>query len=195
MLQVCALLKLKFWIFPLITYFRYHVTEYCAVIGMHSTVHAGWPIALWQHVPDPFPQCGIGSGHARLTHGLLFCISFCPDSEYGHILCTVIRSLAKRTGNQHARAIIYWKFMRQRINVPSHARRTQSWSEDTVLAGFYYLPLWTEKGNEQMKWYIQPQSPVRSKYFHRSCIPTHLYRCSTSKITYVLEGWFSAKDV
>ena len=37
-LQVRALFKLTFWIFPLITYFRYHVTEYCAVIGTHSTV-------------------------------------------------------------------------------------------------------------------------------------------------------------
>jgi len=40
------------------------VTEYCTVIGMHSTV-CGDKL-LYGHVPDPFPQCGIGSGHMRL---------------------------------------------------------------------------------------------------------------------------------
>jgi len=35
-----------------------HVTEYCAVIGMHSTV---WDNKLFYgHVPDPFPWCGMG---------------------------------------------------------------------------------------------------------------------------------------
>ena len=48
MLQVHFLLTLKFW---LITFFRYHVTEYCAVIGTHSTV---WGDKLFYgHVPDP----------------------------------------------------------------------------------------------------------------------------------------------
>ena len=63
-LQVHALFKLKFWMFPLITYFGYHVTEYCAVIGTHSTVRGDK--LLYGHIPDPFPWCGIGSGHARL---------------------------------------------------------------------------------------------------------------------------------
>jgi len=64
MLQVRALFELKFRIFPLITYFRYHVTEYCAVIGMHSTVWGDK--LLYGQIPDLFPRCGIGSGHARL---------------------------------------------------------------------------------------------------------------------------------
>ena len=64
-LQVDSLFKLKFWIFPLITYFRYPITEYCAVIGMHSTVRGNK--LFYGHVPDPFPWCGIGSGHARLA--------------------------------------------------------------------------------------------------------------------------------
>ena len=46
------------------TYFRYHVTEYCAVIGTHSTVRGDK--LLYGLIPDPFPRCGIGSGHARL---------------------------------------------------------------------------------------------------------------------------------
>ena len=82
-LQVRALLKLKFWIFPLITYFKYHVTEYCAVIGTHSTVWGDK--LLYGHVPDPFPRCGIGSDDARLicTLGFLGCLpktipEFCP---------------------------------------------------------------------------------------------------------------------
>ena len=50
--------------FPLITYFRYHVTEYCAVIGTHPTV---WGNKLLHgHVPVPFPLCGMMSGHVRL---------------------------------------------------------------------------------------------------------------------------------
>jgi len=36
------------------------VTEYCAVIRMHSTVCDDK--LLYGHVPDPFPRCG----HARL---------------------------------------------------------------------------------------------------------------------------------
>jgi len=51
-------------IFPLITYFRYHVTEYCAVIGTHSMVWSDK--LLYGHVPVPFPLCGMMSGHARL---------------------------------------------------------------------------------------------------------------------------------
>ena len=39
-LQVRALFKLEFRIFPLITYFRYHVTEHCAVVGTYSTCGA-----------------------------------------------------------------------------------------------------------------------------------------------------------
>ena len=53
-LQVHALLKPKFWIFLVITYFRCHVTEYCAVIGMHSMVRGDK--LLYGHVPDPFPR-------------------------------------------------------------------------------------------------------------------------------------------
>jgi len=49
--------------FPLITYFRYHVTEYCAVIGTHSTVWGNK--LLYGHVPDPFPLCGTGSGSSK----------------------------------------------------------------------------------------------------------------------------------
>ena len=51
--------------FP-INHIRDHVTEYCAVIGMHSMVHGDK--LLYGHVPDPFPLCGIGSGHARLAY-------------------------------------------------------------------------------------------------------------------------------
>jgi len=50
-----SLLKLKFFLL-----IRYHVTEYCAVIGTHSTV-CGDKL-LFGHVPDHFPWCG----HARL---------------------------------------------------------------------------------------------------------------------------------
>ena len=64
MLQVCALLKPKIWIFPLITYFRRPVAECCAVIGTHSTVQGD--NLLYGHISDPFPLCGIGSGHTRL---------------------------------------------------------------------------------------------------------------------------------
>jgi len=35
------------------------VTEYCAVIATHSTVWGDK--LLYGHIPDPFPQCGIGS--------------------------------------------------------------------------------------------------------------------------------------
>ena len=56
--------KLKFLIFLLITYFRYQVTEYCTVIGAHSTVRGDK--LLYGHVPDSFPLCGTGSGHTRL---------------------------------------------------------------------------------------------------------------------------------
>ena len=55
--------------FLLITHFKYHVTEYCAVIGVHSTVRGDK--LLYGHVPDPFPQCGIGSGHMRLVLGVV----------------------------------------------------------------------------------------------------------------------------
>jgi len=54
----------EIWIFPLITYFRYHVTEYCAVIGMHSIVQGDK--LLYGHVPDPFLWCRIEYGRARL---------------------------------------------------------------------------------------------------------------------------------
>jgi len=40
------------------------VTEYCAVIGTHSTVRGDK--LLYGQIPDLFPRCGIGSGHARL---------------------------------------------------------------------------------------------------------------------------------
>ena len=45
------------------------MTEYCAVIGMHSMVRGDK--LLSGHVPDPFPWCGIGSGHVRLCLALL----------------------------------------------------------------------------------------------------------------------------
>ena len=64
----------EIWIFPVITYFRYHVTEYCAVIGTRSTVRGNK--LLYGHVPDPFPRCGIGSGHVRLQVQLLLTKSF-----------------------------------------------------------------------------------------------------------------------
>jgi len=57
--------EILYYIFPLITYFRYHhVTEYCAVIGTHSTVRG--EKLLYSQIPDPFPRCGIGAGHVRL---------------------------------------------------------------------------------------------------------------------------------
>jgi len=40
------------------------VTEYCAMIGMHSTVQGDK--LLYGYVPDPFPPCRTGSGHARV---------------------------------------------------------------------------------------------------------------------------------
>ena len=40
------------------------MTEYCAVIGMHSTVRGDK--LLYGQIPYPFPRCGIGSGHVRL---------------------------------------------------------------------------------------------------------------------------------
>ena len=40
------------------------MTEYCAVIGTHSTVRGDK--LLYGQIPDPFPRYGIGSGHARL---------------------------------------------------------------------------------------------------------------------------------
>ena len=40
------------------------MTEYFAVIGTRSTVRGDQ--LLCGHVPDPFPWCGIGSGHTRL---------------------------------------------------------------------------------------------------------------------------------
>jgi len=80
LLQVRTLFKLKFWIFPVITYFRYHVTEYRAVIGTHSTVRGDK--LLYGQIPDPFPRCGIVSGHARLIIPMLFCWSAIPTSCY-----------------------------------------------------------------------------------------------------------------
>ena len=41
------------------------MTEYFAVIGTRSTVRGDQ--LLCGHVPDPFPWCGIGSGHTRLA--------------------------------------------------------------------------------------------------------------------------------
>ena len=70
----------EIWIFQLhvSTYFRYHVTEYCAVIGTHSTVRG--TKLLYGHVPDPFPWYRIGSGHTRLDWLL--------DIGFIHITCT-----------------------------------------------------------------------------------------------------------
>ena len=42
------------------------MTEYCAVIGTHSTVRGDK--LLYGQIPDPFPRCGIGAGHARLVY-------------------------------------------------------------------------------------------------------------------------------
>ena len=50
------------WILNLPVNHILHVTEYCAIIGTHSTV---WGNKLLNgHVPDPFPWCGMGFGHA-----------------------------------------------------------------------------------------------------------------------------------
>jgi len=46
------------------------VTEYCAVIGTHSTVRGDK--LLNGLIPDPFPRCGIGSGHARLCDTMVY---------------------------------------------------------------------------------------------------------------------------
>ena len=77
------------------------MTEYCAVIGTHSTVRGDK--LLYGQIPDPFPQCGIGSGHARLMNTML-CISKLTDSgtlywsHLGqHCLVTVIASLLNAT--------------------------------------------------------------------------------------------------
>ena len=88
-LQVHALFKLKFWIFPLITYFGYHVTEYCAVIGTHSTVRGDK--LLYGHIPDPFPWCRIGSGHARLRLCIAISLTSVLQSPvfYSHQCSTV----------------------------------------------------------------------------------------------------------
>ena len=44
----------------LITYMRLH----CDWYALHS---AGNKL-LYGHVPEPFPRCGMGSGHTRLAH-------------------------------------------------------------------------------------------------------------------------------
>ena len=44
------------------------MTEYCAVIGTHSAVQGDK--LLYGHVRDPFPWCGIGSGHTRLQFSM-----------------------------------------------------------------------------------------------------------------------------
>ena len=56
------------------------MTEYCAVIGTHSTVRG--EKLLYGLIPDPFPRCGIGSGHARLhecvcVHVHVVCVCVC----------------------------------------------------------------------------------------------------------------------
>ena len=63
MLQVRALFQTEILNFP-VNHIRYHVTEYCAVIVTHSTVRGDK--LLYGQIPDPFPRCGIGSGHTRL---------------------------------------------------------------------------------------------------------------------------------
>ena len=45
------------------------MTEYCAVIGTHSTVWGDK--LLYGQIPDPLPWCGIGSGHARISRSVL----------------------------------------------------------------------------------------------------------------------------
>ena len=62
-----------------IDHIRYHVTEYCDVIGTHSTVWVDK--LLYDHVPDPFPQWGIGSGHAKLQYHLA--VAKFPDNCAG----------------------------------------------------------------------------------------------------------------
>jgi len=42
------------------------MTEYCAVILVHTSSTVRGNKLLYGYVPDPFPWCGIGSGHARL---------------------------------------------------------------------------------------------------------------------------------
>ena len=46
------------------------MTEYRAVIGTHSMVRGNK--LLYGQVPDPFPRCGIGSGHARLMLAVVY---------------------------------------------------------------------------------------------------------------------------
>jgi len=52
-LQVHFLLKLKFWIFPLITYFRYRDWILCC--DWYALHGAGRQVALWPY-PRPFPS-------------------------------------------------------------------------------------------------------------------------------------------
>ena len=61
------------------------MTEYCAVIGTHSTVRGDK--LLYGQIPDPFPQCGIGSGHARLGKPILsyFSVTTAPYLELSAI--------------------------------------------------------------------------------------------------------------
>ena len=40
------------------------MTEYCTVIGTHSTVRGDK--LFYGQIPDPFSRCGLGSDHARL---------------------------------------------------------------------------------------------------------------------------------
>ena len=44
---------------------------------------------LYGHIPDPFPQCRIGSGHARLYASLVMILQQSQDNTWRHITCTL----------------------------------------------------------------------------------------------------------
>jgi len=60
------------------------VTEYCTVIGRHSTVRGDK--LLYGHVPDPFPRCGIGSGHAIATRVVAGSIRYIDCQHKSHLV-------------------------------------------------------------------------------------------------------------
>jgi len=74
------------------------VTEYCAVISMHSTVRGDK--LLSGHVP----WCGIGSGHARLgplvvsSHSLPGSFETVTDCDPSHTIKSGFQELERRVG-------------------------------------------------------------------------------------------------
>ena len=72
------------------------MTEYCAVIGTHSMVWGD--TLLYGHVPDPFPQCGIGSGHARLMLTM--------HRRHGGYHMRLMLTMHRRHGGYHMRLML-----------------------------------------------------------------------------------------